>query len=235
MIDPREGGALKIVLTLGGPGAIATTPLGFEVGVMAEATVLADDAPPPPEPVDFGDSDSAALCEVGVVTGVCATEFLREDFFDDLVDAAPTDVFPVPRLRFLMTSVLSDSGRTTPCSFKKRPHALHNGWPSGLRLHKGVVWVKQFVQVVGTLHSPGFVAPGLWGREGAAEVYPDSGGEFGDDIGRACMPCCIRPAAFGVELVRGIFCRRGSFPRLRMSLTEAAEPCVRPRLAPGLQ
>lgn len=118
---------LKVFVALGGPGAIATTPLVFEVGVTAEAK-LADDAPPLPEPVDFGESESAALCEVGVPTGVaCATEFLREDFFDDRVDAVPTGGFPVPRLRFLMTSVLSDSGRTTPCNFKKRPHALHNG------------------------------------------------------------------------------------------------------------
>lgn len=77
--------------------------------------------------------------------------------------------------------------------------------------------------------------PGLVGLDGAAELKPDSGGEFGDDCGRPCIPFA-NPAAFGVELVRGIFWRRGSFPRLRMSLTEAAEPCVRPRLPlPGLQ
>jgi len=92
--------------------------------------------------------------------------------------------------------------------------------------------VKQFVQVVGpALASPDFDPPGLGGREGAAELKPDSGGELGDDCGRWCIPeACARPAALGVELVRGIFCRLGSFPRLRMSLTEAAEPCVRLRL-----
>lgn len=150
---------------------MAITPLDLEVGVMAEPRLLIDEPPPPPpEPVDFGDSESAALCDVGVVTGVCAIEFLRDDFLDERADDAPTGALPLPRLRFLMTSVLSDNGRTTPCSFRKRPHALQSGCPSGFRLHKGVVWVKQFVQVVGVLPSPGFVPPGLWGREGAAEV-----------------------------------------------------------------
>lgn len=104
-----------------------------------------------------------------------------------------------------------------------------------MRRHKGVVWVKQLVQVVGALPSPCLVPPGLWGRDGAAELKPDSGGELGEDCGRPCIPACTIPAALGVELVRGIFWRRGSFPRLRISLTEAAEPCVRPRLPPELQ
>lgn len=127
---------MEELLDFGGPGAIGITPLVFELGVPADATL--PDAPPP-DPVDFGDSESAALLEVGVVTGVSAIEFLRDDFLDDRVDAAPTGALPLPRLRFLMTSVFSDSGLTTPCSFKNRPHALHNGWPSGLRRHKGVV------------------------------------------------------------------------------------------------
>lgn len=109
-------------LALGGPGAIGITP-PFEGAVAADARLRLDD-PPPPEPVEFGDSDSTAL---GVVTGVCAIEFLREDFLEDRVDDAPTGALPLPRLRFLMTSVLSDSGRTTPCSFRNRPHALHRG------------------------------------------------------------------------------------------------------------
>jgi hypothetical protein len=58
---------------------------------------------------------------------------------------------PEPRLRFLMTSVFRDNGRTTPWSLRKRPQALHRGWPSGLRRHSGVVWVKQLVHVVGVL------------------------------------------------------------------------------------
>jgi hypothetical protein len=58
---------------------------------------------------------------------------------------------PEPRFRFLMTSVFKLRGRTTPWSLRNRPHALHRGWPSGLRRQSGVVWVKQFVHVVGVL------------------------------------------------------------------------------------
>jgi len=35
--------------------------------------------------------------------------------------------FPPPRLRFLMTSVLRERGRTIPWSLRNNPHALHNG------------------------------------------------------------------------------------------------------------
>lgn len=169
----------------GGPGAMGTTPFGFDdVGVVAEDRLL---EPPPADPVDFGDSESAALCDVGVVTGVWAIEFLRDDFFDERVDAEPTGALPLPRLRFLITSVFSDKGRTTPCSFKNRPHALQSGCPSGLRRHSGVVCVKQLVQVVGAPPSPCFVPPGLCGRDGAAELNPDSGGEFGDET-NPCIP-----------------------------------------------
>jgi hypothetical protein len=162
-------------------------------------------------------------------------EFLRDDFLDARDDEPPTGAeFPLPRLRFLMTSVLRESGRTTPCSFRNKPQALHNGCPSGLRRQSGVVWVKQLVHVVGAaLCSPCFVPPGLAGRDGAAELNADSGGELGDDWGR--MPEMAMPAALGVELVRGIFWRLGSLPRFRMSLTDAAEPCVRPRLLLGVQ
>jgi hypothetical protein len=144
------------LLDFGGPGAMGTTPpdLKFDVAAAAKLTLEV----PPPDPVDFGDSESGAF---GVVTGVRAIEFLRDDFFDARVEVVPTGAFPLPRLRFLMTSVLSDSGRTTPCSFRKRPHALQRGCPSGLRRHNGVVCVKQLVQVVGALLSPGFVPPGL--------------------------------------------------------------------------
>jgi hypothetical protein len=149
-----------VLPVLGGPGAIGTTPPVFklETGVDIETAVFGLS---PAEPVDFGDSESAALCDVGVVTGVCAIEFLREDFFADRVDAEPTGAFPLPRLRFLMTSVFNDNGRTTPCSFKNKPHALQSGWPSGLRRHRGVVCVKQFVHVVGAPPSPCLVPPGL--------------------------------------------------------------------------
>lgn len=54
-----------------------------------------------------------------------------------------------PRLRFLITSVLSESGRVTPCSFKKRPQALHKGKPSGSRRQSGVWVVLQLEQTVG--------------------------------------------------------------------------------------
>jgi len=138
--------------------------------------------------VDFGDSDSlAALPDEGVVAGVWTIEFFRDDFFDERVEPEPTldTVLPLPRFRFLITSVLSDNGRTTPCSFRKRPQALHKGWPSGFRRQSGVVWVKQLVQVVGwPLSCPGLVPPGLTGLEGAAELKPDSGGELGEDIAR---------------------------------------------------
>lgn len=218
---------------LGGPGAMGTTPpLAEPAAPDAELlpTLVTDPA------VDFGDSESvASLAEVGVATGVCTIEFFLDDFFDPRVEDAPVDgiVLPLPLLRFLITSVFSESGRTTPCSFRNRPHALQRGCPSGFRLHNGVVCVKQFVHVVGAPpFSPSFVPPGLVGLEGAAEVNPDSGGEFGDDCGRWCIACgCIKPAVLGVDAVRGIFCRRGSF-RLRMSLTDTAEPLERPRL-PG--
>lgn len=75
----------------------------------------------------------------GVVAGVWVIEFLREAFFDDLVDDPVGIVVPDPRLRFLMTSVFSESGRTTPCNFRKSPQALQSGWPSGLRRQSGVV------------------------------------------------------------------------------------------------
>lgn len=45
------------------------------------------------------------------------------------------------------------------------------------------------------------------------------------------MPVAI-PTVFGVEVVRGILRVRGSPPRLRISLTEAAEPWLRPSEEP---
>lgn len=49
--------------------------------------------------------------------------------------------FPPPRLRFLITSVLRERGRTTPWSLRNNPQALHRGWPSGFRRHRGVLVV----------------------------------------------------------------------------------------------
>lgn len=40
-------------------------------------------------------------------------------------------------------SVFRLRGRTTPCSLKNRPHALHKVLPSGLRRQSGVVVVLQ--------------------------------------------------------------------------------------------
>ena len=116
------------VVGFGGPGAIATTVLaGFSVvpelvGVFAAVPAPADPA------VEFGDSESFpdALPEVGVVAGVCATEFFRLAPFLDL-DEPLTTALPLPRLRFLITSVFKLSGLTTPCSFKNSPQALHKG------------------------------------------------------------------------------------------------------------
>lgn len=129
------------------------------VGAEEERLTLPEVEEEPTEPVvDLGDSDSlAGLAEVGVVaeaaeeaTGVWAIEFLRDDFLDEREELTGIEL-PLPRFRFLITSVLSESGRTTPCSLRKRPQALQSGWPSGLRRHSGVVWVKQLVQVVGPL------------------------------------------------------------------------------------
>lgn len=135
--------------------------------------------------MEGGDSDAVALCglpEVGVVRGAWATEFFLPPFFDERVEETPTDkLLPLPLLRFLITSVFRERGRTTPCSFRKRPQALQRGWPSGLRRHSGVVCVKQLVQVVGVLPcSPFLEPPGLAGREGAVLLNPDSGGVLGE-------------------------------------------------------
>jgi hypothetical protein len=195
---------MLVGIIFGGPGAMGTTLLVFtgEVAVWALFEVV----PWPTEPVDFGDSESVPLTEVGVDTGVWAREFFRDDFLDARDEEPATGAVPLPRLRFLMTSVLSDKGRTTPCSLRNKPHALQRGWPSGLRRQRGVVWVKQLVQVVGALPcSPCLVPPGLAGREGAAELKPDSGGVLGDDCEWPCIPWRAKAAALGVELVRGIF------------------------------
>lgn len=115
-------------------------------------------------------------------------EAAAELFFLDLVLVPPTGIFdPEPRFRFLITSVFKLNGRTTPCNFRNRPQALHSGWPSGFRLQRGVVCVKQLVHVVGVFPSPPFppaacrlvVDPcfepggGDEGRLGATEENPD--------------------------------------------------------------
>lgn len=187
--------------------------------------VLAEDNP------DGGDSDPARLFGCVDVVGVVAetNEFFRIPFFAARVEVPETGTeFPLPRLRFLITSVLRESGRTTPWSFKNSPQALHNGWPSGFLLHKGVVCVKQLVHVVGIPFPLGPLAAlpldpsGDGGLDGSAELNPLSGGELGPD----CMPRCI--ASCVVELVLAIFCRRKPFAsgaRFRASLTDVLIEC----------
>lgn len=92
--------------------------------------------------------------------------------------------------------------------------------------------MKQLVQVVGTPLSPFLDPPGLAGREGTVLLTPDSGGELGEDCTLVDALWRASAAVFGVDTVRGIFCLRGSESRLRISLTDAAEPCPRPKLPP---
>jgi hypothetical protein len=217
-----DAGAIGV--GLGGPGAMA---IGFfVVGFSAvELVGVVTALPVPAEPaMDFGESASLAEDLEGVFAD-CAIEFLRLAIFFDREEVV-TAGFPLPRLRFLMTSVFKLRGRTTPWSLRNRPQALQRGCPSGLRRQSGVVVVKQFVQVVGTpLSPPGRGLPGL---DGAAELKFDSGGELGEDCGRIeNIPVAI-PAVFGVEVVRGILRVRCSPPRLRTSLTDAEDPCPLP-------
>lgn len=125
------------VFGFGGPGAIATTVLyGLSpvalVGVVAELPV---------DPVtDFGDSESTfapLVVEDDKFEGCAVEFFLLAAFFDRAVPIGA--VFPLPRLRFFITSVFKLSGRTTPCNFKNKPHALQSGCPSGFRRQRGVV------------------------------------------------------------------------------------------------
>ncbi len=115
----------------GGPGAMAMTfgAAGFSTAASPELVGVVAAVPVPVEPaVDFGDSPSLLepLPEFGVVTTACATEFLRlAPFFERVL---PTGAeLPLPRLRFLITSVFKLRGRTTPCSFRNKPHALQSG------------------------------------------------------------------------------------------------------------
>lgn len=79
----------------------------------------------PGVPDEDGDAESFAT-DIGTIG--CTMEFLREAFFEERPGADPTGVaLPLPLLRFLITSVFSESGRTTPWSFKNNPQALHRG------------------------------------------------------------------------------------------------------------
>ena len=120
---------------LGGAAAMGTTPdLVIVLALRLGAAVLLPG-------IAGGDSEVVvAVCgrlAVAAAIDACCTEFLREDFFER--EAPTARVLALLRLRFLITSVLSDNGRTTPCNFRNKPQALQRGWPSGLRRHKGVV------------------------------------------------------------------------------------------------
>jgi hypothetical protein len=53
-------------------------------------------------------------------------EFFRDVFLEEREE--PTaKVLALLRLRFLITSVFKERGRTTPWSFRNRPQALHRG------------------------------------------------------------------------------------------------------------
>jgi hypothetical protein len=94
-----DAGAIGV--GLGGPGAMA---IGFfVVGFSAVELVGVVTA--------FGESASLAVLE-GVFAD-CAIEFLRLAIFLDREEVV-TAGFPLPRLRFLMTSVFKLRGLTTP-------------------------------------------------------------------------------------------------------------------------
>jgi hypothetical protein len=100
------------------------------------------------------DENGSATIESFLVFGPLVI-FWEPIFLDARVDAPPNPPTgrdaPEPRMRFLITSVFKESGRTIPWSFRKSPQALQRGCPSAFRRHRGVVCVKQLVQVVGIL------------------------------------------------------------------------------------
>lgn len=120
------------MIGFGGPGAIGTTVLfgggggPDEIGVLPVVALVLPVVDPV---VDFGDSESCTevLPEVGVVAGVCATEFFLLAVFFIRLGPAVGGAFPLPRLRFLITSVFKLRGLTTPCSLRNSPQALQRG------------------------------------------------------------------------------------------------------------
>jgi hypothetical protein len=100
---------------LGGAAAMGTTP-GLPVDTTVEAPAPADrgersDSPAAPLPL----LDATADADVEMIVVVNWTEFLRDAAFFDRAEAGPSGVeLAPPRFRFLMMSVFSDSGRTTP-------------------------------------------------------------------------------------------------------------------------
>lgn len=83
---------------MGGAAAMGTTP-----DLLDPATAGGDS-----EAVPLGAREAAAL-----VGPACGPEFLREDFLDER-EVPTARLLALLRLRFLMTSVFRDSGRTTP-------------------------------------------------------------------------------------------------------------------------
>lgn len=207
----------------GGAAAIGTTP-GLPPVVLPAVIlvgVVTADAEPAEPAADPGECELFSLRafpELGVVAGVGCTEFFLELFFAPRVDVPPMlTAAPLPRLRFLITSVFRDNGLTTPCNLRNSPQALHKGCPSGFRLHSGVVCVKQLVHVVGTPLASCPFGPGLFGRDGARLENPEGAGEFTFD---SVAPLFDNT---GVDVVRGTLPRRRS-SRWCMSDTEIAEP-----------
>ena len=107
----------------GGPGAIATGFLVVGLSPLVLVGVVAE-VPVPVEPAaDLGESASFALAEVLLDWAI---EFLRLAILRDREEVL-VDGLPLPRLRFLMTSVFKLSGRTTPCNLRNKPQALQSG------------------------------------------------------------------------------------------------------------
>lgn len=125
------------------PGVLPAVKFPLLVGLSASLLLLG-------RFIDGGDT-AAWLLTTGTATAAAAAAAADMDSVEFFLEAAlePVPAFflvpptgrllPDPRFLFLMTSVFKLSGRTTPWSFRKRPQALHRGWPSGLRLHSGVV------------------------------------------------------------------------------------------------
>lgn len=154
--DRGKGAAPGPGTLLGGAAAIGTTPFipAAEAAALKFAGVLPPLLPPDPGPglspswlllADRPGSGGVVALALLTADETAMDELLRDvvpepAFFLDLLLLPPTGrLDPDPRFLFFMTSVFRLKGRTTPWSFKNKPHALHSGWPSGLRRHKGVV------------------------------------------------------------------------------------------------
>ena len=85
---------------MGGAAAIGTTP---GLPIVLDPIMAGGDS----EELPFGVREATRL------EGICAMEFLRDDFLDER-EVPTARLLALLRLRFLITSVLSDSGRTTP-------------------------------------------------------------------------------------------------------------------------